>query len=60
MNRLQAQQGRISLTAKGRPTENAFAERLIGTLKEVEVRFNDYQSFQEADQHIGFFSRKSA
>ena len=55
MNRLQAQQVRISLAAKGRPTENAFAERLIRTLKEEEVYLNEYRSFQEADQHIGYF-----
>ena len=55
VKRLQAQQVRISLAAKGRPTENAFAERLIRTLKEEEVYLNEYRSFQEADQHIGYF-----
>ncbi len=55
MKRLQGQQVPISLAAKGRPTENAFAERLIRTLKEEEVHLNDYQSFQEADQRIGYF-----
>ncbi len=48
VNRLQAQHVRISLAAKGRPTGNAFGERLIRTL-------NDYRSFQEADKHIGYF-----
>ena len=55
VNRLQAQHVRISLAAKGRPTENAFADRLIRTLKEEEVYLNDYRSFQEADRHIGYF-----
>ena len=55
VKRLQGQQIQISLAAKGRPTENAFAERLIRTLKEEEVYLNDYQSFQQADQHIGYF-----
>ncbi len=53
VNRLQPQQVRINLAAKGRPTENAFAERLIRTLKGEEVYLNEYRSFQEADQHIG-------
>ena len=48
--------GRLRIiAAKGRPTENAFVERLIRTLKEEEVYLNEYRSFQEADRHIGYF-----
>ena len=55
VNQLQAQHVQISLAAKGRPTENAFVERLIRTLKEEEVQLNDYQSFEEARKRIGYF-----
>lgn len=55
VKRLQSQHIQISVAAKGCPTENAFAERLIRTLKEEEVYLNEYQSFQQAQQHIGYF-----
>ena len=45
----------ISVAQRGRPWENGYAERLIRTLKEEEVRLNDYQSITEARDRIGDF-----
>lgn len=45
----------ISMAAQGQPTENAYAERLIRTLKEEEVYLHDYLDFDDAYQHIGRF-----
>ena len=45
----------ISMSAAGRPTENAFVERVIRTLKEEEVALNDYADFADAQQRIGQF-----
>ena len=43
------------MAAVGRPTEKAYAERLIRTLKEEEVYFNEYADDQEADRRMGHF-----
>lgn len=45
----------ISMAAVGRPTENAYAERLIRTLKEEEVYLNDYEDYDDAYRRIGHF-----
>jgi len=45
----------ISMAACGRATENAYAERLIRTLKEEEVYLNEYQDFEDAYRHISHF-----
>ena len=45
----------VSMSAAGRPTENAFVERVIRTLKEEEVALNDYEDFEDAQQRIGQF-----
>ena len=45
----------ISLTHKGCPWENGYAERLIRTLKEEEVHLNDYDDIMDAKQRIGHF-----
>lgn len=45
----------ISMSAAGRPTENAFVERVIRTLKEEEVALNEYANFADAQQRIGQF-----
>jgi putative transposase len=45
----------ISMAAQGQPTENAFAERLMRTLKEEEVYLHEYQDFAEAYAHIARF-----
>jgi transposase InsO family protein len=52
---LESQGTRISMAAIGRPTENAYAERLIRTLKDEEVYLNDYEDYDDAYQHIGRF-----
>jgi putative transposase len=39
--RLQEAQVQISMSARGRPTENAYVERLMRTLKEEEVSLNE-------------------
>lgn len=45
----------VSISARGRPRENAFAERFVRTLKEEEVYLNDYQDYDEAREGIGEF-----
>lgn len=52
---LEAHGVRISMAAVGRPTENAYAERLIRTLKEEEVSLNEYEDYEDAYHHIGRF-----
>jgi putative transposase len=45
----------ISMTAQGQPTENAFAERLMRTLKEEEVYLHEYQDYQDARTRMARF-----
>ena len=45
----------VSMSAAGRPTENAFVERVIRTLKEEEVSLNEYEDFADAQARIGTF-----
>jgi len=45
----------ISMSARGRPTENAFAERFMRTLKEEEVSLNDYEDIADARAHLKHF-----
>lgn len=45
----------ISMSAKGSPEENAFAERLIRTIKEEEVELSEYFDFTDAYTQIGYF-----
>ena len=45
----------ISVARRGCPWENGYAERLIRTLKEEEVHFNDYEDITEARQRIEDF-----
>lgn len=52
---LQAAQVQISMSARGRPTENAFAERFMRTLKEEEVSLNEYQDVADARSHLTHF-----
>ena len=46
---------KVSMSAAGRPTENAFVERVIRTLKEEEVYLSDYEDFLDAQNRIGRF-----
>ena len=45
----------ISMSARGRPTENAFAERFMRTLKEEEVSLNEYEDLADARAHLTHF-----
>ena len=45
----------ISMAAVGEPTENGYAERLMRTIQEEEVRLHAYADFHAAYQHIGRF-----
>lgn len=45
----------ISMAAKGKPSENGYAERLIRTIKEEEVHLSDYQNIDEARVELGRF-----
>lgn len=52
---LQAAEVQISMAARGKPTENAYAERFMRTLKEEEVCLNDYEDLEDARAHIAHF-----
>jgi putative transposase len=45
----------ISMATVGEPTENGYAERLMRTIKEEEVRLHDYADFHAAYRHMGRF-----
>ena len=47
----------VSVTCRGCPWENGYAERLIPTLKE-EVHLNDYEDIHEARTRMGILSHK--
>ena len=55
VTRLQTAGVLVSMSAAGRPTENAFVERVIRTLKEEEVSLNEYEDFADAQARIGTF-----
>ncbi|HZO90301.1 MAG TPA: IS3 family transposase [Chthonomonadaceae bacterium] len=55
VTRLQQAGVAVSMSAAGRPTENAFVERVIRTLKDEEVSLNEYADFADAQQRIGQF-----
>lgn len=55
VTRLQEAGVQVSMSAAGRPTENAFVERVIRTLKDEEISLNDYYNFSDAQQRIGQF-----
>jgi len=52
---LQEARVQISMTAKGTPTENAFVERFMRTLKEEEVYLHEYRDLADARTRIGRF-----
>ena len=43
------------MSAHGRPTENAYIERFMRTLKEEEVYLHDCKDLQDAQAHIARF-----
>jgi putative transposase len=52
---LQAYQVRISMSRRGNPYDNAYAESFMKTLKQEEVERKEYRSLQEAQENIGQF-----
>lgn len=55
LKRLMSLNTQISFANKGKPTQNAYAERVIRTIKDEEVYLNEYQGFDDAYQQIGKF-----
>jgi putative transposase len=52
---LQACGVQISMARPGQPRENAYAERVIRTIKEEEVYLNGYQDLREARENLSHF-----
>jgi putative transposase len=48
-------QVQISMAARGKPTENAYVERFMRTLKEEEVSLHEYADLADARAHIAHF-----
>ena len=46
---------KISMSGKGMPHENGYAERLMRTIKEEEVELSEYQDFADAFNQINHF-----
>lgn len=46
---------RVSMSGRGAPYENPYAERLIRTIKEEEVDLSEYYDFTDARSQIGYF-----
>ncbi len=42
----------VSMSTPGQPTENAFVESFIKTIKRGEVYVHQYQTFEEAQAHL--------
>ncbi len=55
VERLQGAGIQISMSAKGQPTDNPYAERVMRTIKEEEVSLNDYEDIGQARANIGHF-----
>ena len=55
IDRLKENGIQISMSRKGNPYDNAFAESLIKTLKYEEVYLSEYDAFSDAYQNIGEF-----
>lgn len=55
VQRLQDHQVVISMSRKGNPYDNAFAESFIKTLKAEEVYCNEYETLEQAQTDIGHF-----
>lgn len=52
---LHSAQAQISMAAQGTPGENAYAERLMRTLKQEEVSLHDYEDMNDARAHLARF-----
>ena len=55
VERLQSLKVRISMSETGQAWQNGYAERLMRTIKEEEVKLSDYRDFHDAYQQIGHF-----
>jgi transposase InsO family protein len=55
VTRLQAAGIQVSMAARGQPTANPYAERVIRTIKEEEVYLNEYQDLADARVQMGRF-----
>lgn len=53
--RLEQVQAQVSMSATGNPYDNAKAESFFKTLKREEVYLNEYQTFADAQAHLGQF-----
>jgi len=54
-SRLEEVGTRLSLASVGKPTENAYCERLMRTLKEEEVYLTGYEDLEDAQERLGRF-----
>ena len=52
---VQAAGARITVTGAGKPSENGYAERMMRTIKEEEVKRSDYRTLEEARRELGHF-----
>lgn len=55
VERVLSANGRISMSAKGTPRDNAQVERFMRTLKQEEVYLQEYEGYLESEQGIGHF-----
>lgn len=46
---------KISMSAKGRPTENGTIERFIRTFKEEHIDYSEYERFNNAVEQIKYW-----
>jgi putative transposase len=53
--RLEQAHAQVSMSATGNPYDNAKAESFFKTLKREEVYLNEYQTFTDAQAHLGQF-----
>jgi putative transposase len=55
VHQLEAVGAQLSMAARGQPTQNPYAERVIRTIKEEEVYLNEYPDYATAYREIGHF-----
>jgi len=55
VERVMEASGRISMSAKGTPRDNAQVERFMRTLKQEEVYLEEYEGYVESEEGIGHF-----
>jgi transposase InsO family protein len=55
VERVVSAQGRVSMSAKGTPRENAQVERFMRTLKQEEVYLEEYAGYPDSEEGIGEF-----